>query len=89
MLACPDGFFGKDCSEKCIATCAGCNTFNGLCDSGCISGWKGYFCNQGMVGVIESFILICILFGFFLPVLSSNVNHLSQRQRVVEFKKSI
>lgn len=86
MLACPDRFFGKDCSEKCIATCAGCNKFNGLCDSGCIYGWKGYFCNEGMVGVVESFFFICILF-VFLPVLSSNVNHLSQRQRAVEFKK--
>lgn len=47
-IACLRGYFGQDCSEKCIETCAGCNNVNGLCDSGCIPGWKGYFCNKGI-----------------------------------------
>lgn len=64
MLVCFDGFFGKDCLEKCIVICVGCNRFNGLCDFGCIYGWKGYFCNEGMVGVVEFFFLyvICLFF---------------------------
>lgn len=47
-LACSRGFFGEDCSKKCIDTCAGCNNINGLCDYGCIPGWKGYFCIEGI-----------------------------------------
>lgn len=27
-------------------TCNGCNNVNGLCDRGCTSGWKGYFCEE-------------------------------------------
>lgn len=46
--ACPRLLFGKDCSEKCIDTCAGCNNVNGLCDSGCIPGWMGDLCNKGI-----------------------------------------
>lgn len=47
ILACFRGFFGQDCSQKCINTCAGCNGINGLCEYGCIPGWKGYFCIEG------------------------------------------
>nr|XP_034318570.1 multiple epidermal growth factor-like domains protein 10 [Crassostrea gigas] len=45
-LACPRGYFGNECSEKCNKTCSGCNNVNGVCDSGCIPGWKGYHCNE-------------------------------------------
>lgn len=45
--ACHRGFFGYDCSERCLDKCTGCNAITGLCDSGCIPGWKGYFCNKG------------------------------------------
>lgn len=48
-LACPIGFYGQDCSEKCNDTCAGCNHASGVCDSGCVSGWMGHFCNQSIV----------------------------------------
>uniref|UniRef100_K1RQK3 Multiple epidermal growth factor-like domains 10 n=1 Tax=Magallana gigas TaxID=29159 RepID=K1RQK3_MAGGI len=46
VYACFRGFFGQECSQKCIDTCAGCNDINGLCEYGCIPGWKGYFCNE-------------------------------------------
>lgn len=45
---CPHGFFANNCSEKCIDTCAGCNNINGLCESGCIPGWKGDLCSEGV-----------------------------------------
>eukprot|EP00105_Crassostrea_gigas_P010418 XP_011425691.1 PREDICTED: cell death abnormality protein 1 [Crassostrea gigas] len=45
-LACPRGYFGNECTEKCNGTCSGCNNVNGVCDSGCIPGWKGYHCNE-------------------------------------------
>lgn len=48
-LACPIGFYGQDCSEKCNDTCAGCNHVSGVCDSGCVSGWMGHSCNQSIV----------------------------------------
>lgn len=46
QTACRQGFFGKNCSHTCIKTCNGCNNVNGLCDSGCLLGWKGYFCSE-------------------------------------------
>lgn len=45
---CPHGFFANNCSEKCIDTCEGCNNINGLCEYGCIPGWKGDLCSEGV-----------------------------------------
>nr|XP_034320244.1 uncharacterized protein LOC117687580 [Crassostrea gigas] len=54
-LACPYGFFGQGCADKCNEKCNGCNTVNGLCDYGCKSGWTGDNCNEacdkGLYGV--------------------------------------
>lgn len=47
LKACPRGYFGNGCFEKCNDTCVGCNNMNGLCDFGCIAGWRGGFCNEG------------------------------------------
>lgn len=47
--SCPRGYFGNKCTEKCNDTCAGCKKVNGVCDSGCIPGWRGYHCNEGSV----------------------------------------
>ena len=54
-VACPYGFFGPDCAEKCKDTCVGCNRFNGSCDSGCNPGWQGYECQYGK----EEFVILC------------------------------
>lgn len=48
-LVCPVGFFGQECAYRCNNTCKGCNNTNGLCDSGCSPGWKGDYCNEGIV----------------------------------------
>lgn len=45
-LGCSHGFFGQNCANKCKSTCTGCNSVNGSCDSGCIPGWTGYYCND-------------------------------------------
>lgn len=45
-LGCLHGFFGQNCANKCNSTCTGCNSVNGSCDSGCIPGWTGYYCND-------------------------------------------
>lgn len=46
MLVCLYGFFGFNCFEICIEICDGCNNVNGICDYGCIFGWKGCICNE-------------------------------------------
>lgn len=55
--ACPRGYFGKDCAQKCNDTCIGCNTSNGLCESGCSPGWKGDYCHKG-----------CSVFPYYLQL---------------------
>lgn len=47
FTACPYGFFGEECSEKCHPTCKNCNIFNGFCNFGCNPGWEGDFCHKG------------------------------------------
>ena len=47
FIACPHGYFGKDCVNTCNITCDGCNNVHGLCDSGCYPGWKGNYCGEG------------------------------------------
>ncbi|XP_078327391.1 uncharacterized protein LOC111112176 [Crassostrea virginica] len=45
-IACPYGFFGQDCVNSCNNTCKGCNTVNGVCDTGCFPGWNGKYCHE-------------------------------------------
>lgn len=54
LSVCLHGYFGQDCAYKCNDTCKGCNNVNGLCDSGCNSGWKGDYCNQGTCIVLQN-----------------------------------
>ena len=46
VLACPDGFFGPQCVNKCNSTCYGCNIISGSCENGCLPGWKGNYCHE-------------------------------------------
>ena len=55
---CNDGFYGQDCSFKCISTCASCNNVNGVCDSGCLPGWKGIDCRKRKIITTHSFLPI-------------------------------
>lgn len=48
LSACLHGFYGQDCAEKCHGTCISCNHINGSCVSGCLQGWIGTFCQEGM-----------------------------------------
>lgn len=46
---CPELFWGEDCVRKCPDKCKGCNNINGLCEFGCVLGWKGYHCSEGII----------------------------------------
>lgn len=46
-VACPYGFFGPDCADRCYESCDGCNRLNGSCDYGCNPGWQGNNCQYG------------------------------------------
>lgn len=56
--ACQSGYFGQHCLERCKETCTGCNNVNGSCDFSCLPGWKGHYCQEGLVG--------CFLYLFYL-----------------------
>lgn len=48
--ACPKGSYGSEC-KKCVGHCKdnkACNHSTGLCDNGCLDGWKGINCDQGI-----------------------------------------
>ena len=49
-LDCTNGFFGANCSEECHCNDKHhCNRTSGGCKTpGCIPGWKGLACNEGM-----------------------------------------
>lgn len=50
-LGCPKLFWGDDCVKKCPDKCNGCNNINGLCEYGCVPGWNGHLCNEGIIEV--------------------------------------
>lgn len=49
LAECEDGTFGKDCTQTCSGNCKDnetCNSANGHCLRGCVSGYIGNFCNK-------------------------------------------
>uniref|UniRef100_K1PWX8 Multiple epidermal growth factor-like domains 10 n=1 Tax=Magallana gigas TaxID=29159 RepID=K1PWX8_MAGGI len=47
--ACTLGWYGQNCSKKCIGHCKDnsfCNHVTGMCDKGCDGGWTGELCNE-------------------------------------------
>ena len=54
MLACPRGFYGKDCVSQCLDCPLNfCYPNNGSCV--CPSGWTGENCSQGQLEYISRF----------------------------------
>lgn len=51
LSVCRSGYFGQHCSGACSETCVGCNHVNGSCDSRCLPGWKGGYCQEGFTGI--------------------------------------
>lgn len=51
---CKDGFSGPNCKKMCNETCKGCNKTTGVCDNGCVPGWKGQLCHEGKVSFHNS-----------------------------------
>ena len=45
-IACPYGYYGLDCKHACNSTCMGCEAVSGLCNTGCIPGWRGDYCQR-------------------------------------------
>ena len=50
---CPVGQYGINCSYNCSGHCAGsssslCYHSDGSCRDGCVAGWTGSVCDQGM-----------------------------------------
>lgn len=48
---CEENFFGRNCNSICNATCKSCNRSTGICDTGCLPGWRGEFCHNGSSSV--------------------------------------
>lgn len=65
LSVCLHGYFGQDCAYTCNNTCKGCNNTNGLCDSGCNPGWKGDYCNEGIVLQNRKKGFLCLHWFFF------------------------
>jgi hypothetical protein len=55
LTECPYGFHGKNCATPCNTNCIGCNRFTGRCETGCLPGWKGTFCDKGYTILIFFF----------------------------------
>lgn len=48
-LECPQGLYGRNCSNKCSEKCfiyKDCNIKTGVCFGGCAVGWKPPLCNE-------------------------------------------
>ena len=45
-LACHDGYFGFNCIHQCNKKCKGCDRVDGLCNTGCLQGWAGTYCEE-------------------------------------------
>jgi hypothetical protein len=48
FVACPVGFYGNNCVERCNTNCGlpgVCNKTSGQCEGGCQPGWRGILCD--------------------------------------------
>lgn len=62
LTACPPGFFGLDCTNRCDTYCTGnesCDPVMGICTEGCKQGWSGLMCGLGIMS--KTFILINLM----------------------------
>ena len=63
ILDCTNGFFGYNCSEEChCSDTLHCNRTSGECKTpGCLPGWKGLACNEGMFNIYIDMKLVNVL----------------------------
>lgn len=61
FLECEDDYFGQNCKDMCNTTCTSCNKTTGVCDNGCHPGWRGSFCEEGLLCYFP-FIKVIIFF---------------------------
>ena len=54
-LACQPDRYGLNCAKPCGPNCQGCNRFTGVCEFGCLPGWKGIFCEERSITYLCNF----------------------------------
>lgn len=61
LTACPPGFFGLDCINRCDSYCSGnesCDPALGICTEGCKGGWSGLMCGLGILTKTSTLIML-------------------------------
>lgn len=69
FVACRAGTFGMNCNETCSINCRyskRCSSETGNCSGGCVKGWKGSHCSNGILHYILSIFYLCINLFFLL-----------------------
>lgn len=68
-LECPAGKYGRNCLKNCSENCyisKTCNRKNGVCQTGCVKGWKLPLCNEGTIlCLIVNLLYVDCLWVFF------------------------
>lgn len=75
FIECGENFFGRNCNSSCNATCKSCNRSTGVCDTGCLPGWRGAFCHKGSSSVYNR-CLMCIWSYNTFSVKEKNLSHM-------------
>ena len=48
---CAGSFYGEQCMKSCGMCKAGCHSYFGTCKDGCLPGWMGFMCTEGLSSV--------------------------------------
>uniref|UniRef100_A0A8W8NYS6 Uncharacterized protein n=1 Tax=Magallana gigas TaxID=29159 RepID=A0A8W8NYS6_MAGGI len=87
FYACPPGFFGLDCINRCDSYCSGnesCDPVLGICIKGCKPGWSGLMCGLDKLNpqsygdkklIVIGVVVSCVIF------LAGSIIHLMLRRR--------
>lgn len=79
---CEENFFGRNCNSSCNATCKSCNRSTGVCDTGCLPGWRGAFCHKGSSSVYNR----CLMCSFDTCIWSYNTFSVKEKKTFVSYE---
>lgn len=68
-LECHAGKYGRNCLKNCSENCyisKTCDRKNGVCQTGCVKGWKLPLCNEGNTLSLNVNPLYVDFFGFII-----------------------